>query len=521
MKRFGLNIGARVALAFGAVLLVLAALIGTVGLSLDRAAANSLQMQDDLTLREQIAQLRALADASAIDTVVLLITPSTDYQQRLLTRIREREAQMGGRIKALAAALQGAPEEAKLVAEVDRRYGVYRGGVQRMLELVQAGKTSEAAFAADEELLPTMSPFLDALAKVDALQGQTLRQATEENQRLVRATERWTLGGGVAAVLLAVAVGAWLVAGLTRRLRRAVAVAERIAECDLTARAEVSGQDEVAQMLAALNRMAERLAAIVGEVRGEVESLALSTSEIAAGNLDLSSRTEQQASSLQLTAASMAQLTVSVRHSASSARQAEQLAGAACTAAANGGAAVAQVVATMDEISTSSCRISEIIGVIDSIAFQTNILALNAAVEAARAGEQGRGFAVVASEVRGLAQRSAQAAREIKSLIAASTERVQTGNRQVDAAGAAMNEIVAQVGRAAQLVGEMSAAFAQQSGGIGQIDSAVTQMDRGTQQNAALVEQSAAAAASLKERAARLAHAVAVFRLAGDPPVAV
>jgi methyl-accepting chemotaxis protein len=266
-------------------------------------------------------------------------------------------------------------------------------------------------------------------------------------------------------------------------------------------------------LLAALSDMLGSLRGTVAQVRQSTDSITTASTEIATGNQDLSSRTEQTASNLQQTASSMEQLTGTVKQTADSARTANQLASSASASAAKGGEVVAQVVATMDEINASSKKIADIIGVIDGIAFQTNILALNAAVEAARAGEQGRGFAVVAGEVRSLAQRSAQAAKEIKSLIGASVERVETGSKLVQDAGSTMAEIVADVARVSDIIGEITAAASEQSDGIGQVNTAVTQLDQMTQQNAALVEESAAAAASLREQAQKLAAAVAVFRL--------
>jgi methyl-accepting chemotaxis protein len=308
---------------------------------------------------------------------------------------------------------------------------------------------------------------------------------------------------------------------LTRRMiaaraREAQAIAERVAGGDLSQSASDGRRDEFSGLLAALDRMRGGLANLIGDVRSGVDSVSTASGEIAQGNADLSGRTEQQASNLQQTAASLEQLTGTVKQNSEAARQANQLAASASEVAARGGAVVGEVVSTMGEISAQSRKIADIIGVIDGIAFQTNILALNAAVEAARAGEQGRGFAVVAAEVRNLAQRSAQAAREIKSLIGTSVEKVETGSRLVNDAGQTMADIVAQVKRVTDLIGEITAATAEQSSGIGQVNVAVGQLDQMTQQNAALVEQSAAAAASLREQAGRLAQAVAVFTLAQD-----
>ncbi len=300
---------------------------------------------------------------------------------------------------------------------------------------------------------------------------------------------------------------------IVRPVDDATTVARAIAAGDLTSKIDVRSEDEIGQLAQSLNDMQESLRRLVGDVRAGVDSVGASSAQIAVGNLDLRSRTEQQAASLEETAASMEQLTATVKQSADNAKQANPLAGSASAAAAKGGEVVRQVISTMEEIAAASKKISEIINVIDGIAFQTNILALNAAVEAARAGEQGRGFAVVAGEVRSLAQRSAQAAREIKSMISDSVEKVDAGNKLVNSAGASMSEIVGQVQRVADLIGEISAAAQEQSLGIGQVNEAVTRMDRVTQDNAALVEESAAAAANLRDQAGKLDQAVSVFRL--------
>ncbi|RXZ38972.1 HAMP domain-containing protein [Oxalobacteraceae bacterium CAVE-383] len=316
-----------------------------------------------------------------------------------------------------------------------------------------------------------------------------------------------------AAIVLACALAYLVTRSITRPLRTAVGIARTVAAGDLTSRIEVVSTCETGQLLRELKDMNGSLVTLVGEVRQSSDTIATASSQIASGNLDLSSRTEQQASSLQQTAAAMEQLTSTVRQSADNARQANQLALSASNVAGKGGAVVSQVVDTMQEINSSALKIADIIAVIDGIAFQTNILALNAAVEAARAGEQGRGFAVVASEVRNLAQRSAAAAKEIKVLIDDSVNKVDSGSQLVSQAGATMNEIVASVQRVTDIMGEIASASAEQETGIGQINQAISEMDSVTQQNAALVEQAAAAAGALRQQADGLTQVVSVFRL--------
>jgi methyl-accepting chemotaxis protein len=318
--------------------------------------------------------------------------------------------------------------------------------------------------------------------------------------------------------VVAIALGAIAAVTIARSIVRpigvAVKAAERVAAGDLGHRIEGSGRDETAQLLRAMKTMQEKLSHVVAAVREGADNVATASTQIAQGNHDLSGRTEQQASALEETAASMEQLGATVRHNADNAQQADQLAKSASDVAVAGGQVVDEVVETMRGISESSRRIADIIGVIDGIAFQTNILALNAAVEAARAGEQGRGFAVVASEVRSLAGRSAEAAREIKALITASVERIERGSVLADRAGTTMTEVVSGIRRVTDVVGEISAASAEQSRGVAQVGEAVTQMDKGTQQNAAMVEEMAAAASSMKTLAADLVSSVRVFQMA-------
>ena len=357
---------------------------------------------------------------------------------------------------------------------------------------------------------------MDAVYGFNAVALKNLSVLLETRAQDLRRV-RWLMLAGLAGLLLlSTLLALSFVRGILRQLGGEPAyardVVQRIAEGDMSQPVRVAAGDATS-LLAAMAQMQARLVDVVSHVRQNSDSLATASSQIAQGNLDLSGRTEEQASGLQATAAAMDELSATVSQNADNALQAKQLALGAAEVAARGGRVVGQVVETMKGINTSSRKIAEIIGVIDGIAFQTNILALNAAVEAARAGEQGRGFAVVATEVRSLAGRSADAAREIKGLINASVERVEQGTSLVDQAGATMTEVVAAVQRMNDIMGEISAASAEQSAGVAQVGKSVTQMDRVTQQNAALVEQSAAAAASLKDQAQQLVQAVAVFKL--------
>jgi methyl-accepting chemotaxis protein len=360
---------------------------------------------------------------------------------------------------------------------------------------------------------PPTKKIDDIVAFISA-QSTTL-MATMQKQRID--TERTTSIGLVTILLVTIAVGGaimvWLVRSITRPLNEAVEIARVVASGDLSTDIRVRGTDEIGMLLQSLKDMHDSLAEIVGKVRAGTVAIAQASSEIAQGNQELSARTEEQASSLEETAASMEELTTTVKGTSDNANQASRLAGDASDVAVRGGDAVAQVISTMGSINDSSKKIVDIIGVIDGIAFQTNILALNAAVEAARAGEQGRGFAVVASEVRNLAQRSAAAAREIKELIGDSVDKVEVGSKLVGQAGTTMNEVVGSVQRVTAIIAEIAVASGEQNSGIAQINEAISQMDAVTQQNAALVEQAAAAAEAMQQQAHSLAQAVSVFKI--------
>jgi methyl-accepting chemotaxis protein len=381
------------------------------------------------------------------------------------------------------------------------------------LELVRTGQKDAAFAMLVDKTIPARNQLLQRLAREKDRQGEAL----EADIRTIEANAQGTLYAllAVAGVLAAGLTGfaLYMSRALKHRVGQVQTVAERVRDGDLATAVQDDGRDEMSPLLAAMAEMQAALTRVVGHVRTGSDSVATASAQIAQGNQDLSQRTEQQASALQQTAASMEELGTTVRQNADNARQANQLAMSASEVAARGGSVVGQVVDTMRGINDSSRKIADIISVIDGIAFQTNILALNAAVEAARAGEQGRGFAVVAGEVRNLAQRSAEAAREIKALITASVERVEQGSALVDQAGTTMAEIVNSIRRVTDIMGEISSASVQQSAGVAQVGQAVSSMDQATQQNAALVEQSAAAAESLKQQAQQLVQAVAVFKL--------
>ncbi|MBV8603150.1 MAG: MCP four helix bundle domain-containing protein [Pelomonas sp.] len=516
-----IKIGPRLGIGFGLVLVMLAivAYAGIHGIGIVAESLRTVYEDRSLPLGQLAAVEAALSEAHV---VVLRAGAAPD------------PAQADARKAAIDKSLQTAAEQFKAYAETyltEEEKGLVADYVRDRDEFL--GKSVPAAEAAlssstgdegkanyTQSFGPKIGAMQATLKKLIQLQIDVAAQEYKHSIE-VKSTVNWI------AVLMAVgaivvgAVLAWMITrSIVAPLNEAVGLAEGVAGGDLTRRVNVDGRDEVAQLMRALGEMNDGLVRIVGQVRSSAESIATGSAEIATGNADLSQRTEEQASSLEETAASMEQMTATVKHNADTAQTATQLATSASGVAAKGGEVVGRVISTMEEITTSSRRINDIIGTIDGIAFQTNILALNAAVEAARAGEQGRGFAVVAGEVRTLAQRSAQAAKEIKTLISQSVERVNAGAALVDEAGTTMGEIVAQVQRVSDLIGEIGAATLEQTQGIGQVSEAVSQLDKVTQQNAALVEESAAAAESLKQQAARMNEVVGVFKLDARAPAA-
>jgi methyl-accepting chemotaxis protein len=406
------------------------------------------------------------------------------------------------------------PQERALIDSAKKFEAQSAKFMQEALAMARALQPEVAAETLVGKLAPVQKAWLGELQALSTLEAQARAALLDAAQSARNRAMFMMLAGGTAATLFGIVAAVLLARAIVRRLRVAIGAADRIARGDLTMPIDASGHDEVAALLRAVAAMQQQLLETVAGIQQSADSIRTASSEIANGSMDLSQRTEQQAASLQEAAASMAQMTQNVQTNADHAQRANVAAVEASEIATRGGAAVAQVVATMADIQTSSRRIADIIGVIDGIAFQTNILALNAAVEAARAGEQGRGFAVVAAEVRTLAQRSAGAAREIKSLIAASVERADAGNAQVGDAGATIAKVVEQVRNVTSLIAQISSASHEQTAAIAQISTAVTQLDSMTQQNAALVEQSSGAAESLKDQTGRLTDAVEVFQIA-------
>ena len=507
------TIGTRLRLGFGLVLLI-TALITALGLW---------RLHDLAQFTEQLATTEKTRLQSAMQWRQAIALNWVRARAALFehdpARIALWEAEMdatsqetAGARKALQA-LETSADGKQLVQAIDSARDAFRSKRAELLKRKAAGEDISARI--DTEIKPLAEAFIQKLVQLQQRQQTLYEQA--HAQAMARAAQSRTLllAAALAALLLGMGAAAVIGRSITSALRQAMQRTERIAQGDLSQPLQAQGHDEVAQLLRTLHSMQTSLAGVVADVRLNADSVATASTEIALGNQDLSQRTEQQASALEQTAASMEELGATVRQNADNAAQANQLAASASAVAAQGGQVVGEVVQTMSGIHEASRKIADIIQVIASIAFQTNILALNAAVEAARAGEQGRGFAVVASEVRHLAQRSGDAAREIRQLITDSVQRVEQGTQLADRAGTTMGEVVGAIGRVTDIMGEISAASREQADGVAQVSEAVSHMDKSTQQNAALVEQSAAAAAHLQAQSAQLVQAMAVFQL--DP----
>ncbi|MGK6311141.1 methyl-accepting chemotaxis protein [Variovorax sp. DT-64] len=515
------KIGTRLGFGFAAMLLLLAVIsaIGTLRLQSVGNAADD--MVRGALVKERLASEWAKLLGPAIVQTFAMVKATEPATEAYFAKARLETSQRINPVQKQLEALLSMPQEKKLYAQVADARKVVLDTLAEIVKLKTAGDAAGANQLADTRFAAALKVYEEAVDRIAA-------HEREQIDAVAAGIAKDNQSGRVLMVVLsaaALALGvlcAWLTArSITRPLGEAVKVAETVASGDLSARIKVESRDETGQLMNALRNMNASLARVVGEVRNGTDTIATASGQIASGNHDLSSRTEEQASSLQQTAASMEELTSTVKQNADNARQANQLALSASEVAVKGGDVVGQVVSTMASIHASSKKIVDIIGVIDGIAFQTNILALNAAVEAARAGEQGRGFAVVASEVRNLAQRSAAAAKEIKGLIDDSVGKVDAGTALVGEAGKTMEEIVGSIRRVTDIVGEISAASHEQTQGIEQINQAITQMDQVTQQNAALVEEAAAAAQSMQEQAGSLVQAVSVFRLkAAEPSLA-
>ncbi len=508
-----LPIGARLGGAFAAVLLLLAAMLLLAILGMTGMNDRSEEIVN-IEYRKVKLETAALDHARGSIARVFQSVGDDDPARREQGRARLATNFKGfdDALKALAPMIVR-PEGRELLAKALASQARYQAAVDKVLSDFAAGRKDAAEHQAFGETYSALHAFAGDLRAMLDFNQKIVETAGAESAAAYQSTRRWLLAAGLLAVVLGLGCAWWITRSITQPLREAVALADRVAAGDLTTTAVTERGDELGQLMRALERMNASLVHIVGEVRTASDSISTGSSQIAGGNADLSQRTEAQASNLQQTAASMEEITSIVRQNADTAVQATALATQAARAAAAGGQAMTRVVSNMQRISASSQRIGDIISVIDSIAFQTNILALNAAVEAARAGEQGRGFAVVATEVRSLAQRSAQAAREIAGLIGDSRAQVEEGTQMVGDAGNTITDIVSQVQRVSTLIGELSHATGEQRSGIEQVGQAVTQLDEVTQQNAALVEESAAAAESLRQQAQRLASTVAAFRL--------
>jgi methyl-accepting chemotaxis protein len=508
-----LRIGTRLALGFGFVCAALAFLVGQGLVSLGKVNDGADEIVSRRMPRIELAT-RQLSEANDIAIALrnMLLSDDKDDRARQIEEVESSRKEIDTLFGKLEAGLENPQARAALARERELN-DKYTQGQLALIKLIQSGDDAGAKAYLAREMRPLLAALKQSIAEQVRIQAESSAQTAAAAKETTTFT--CTLMIVFGAVILAIAAGLawWITQTITRGLKRALDVANAVAEGDLTSRIDVDDRSEIGRLLAALKAMNANLVRTVSVVRSGTETIATASREVAAGSQDLSARTEQQAGSLEETASSMEELTSTVKQNADNARQANTMAASASSVAARGGEVIGNVVETMAQIHAASGKITDIISVIDGIAFQTNILALNAAVEAARAGEQGRGFAVVAGEVRSLAQRSAAAAKEIKVLIDDSSVKVEAGTRLVQEAGSTMQDIVASVRRVTDILDEITTASQEQSAGIEQINEAITQMDDVTQQNAALVEQAAASAQSMQEQAGKLTAAVAVFRI--------
>ena len=507
-----MKIGAQVAVG-GGVLLALLLLVVAVALAhmaqiqahLDEIA------RDGVTKLELVGDMRDAVNTRAIAVRDLVLLTDETAMEREMTQIREQRQVYDAASEKLAALMDDATEKT-FFAELETARRDTEPLLAKAVDFA-LGNPIAATEVLVRDARPAQTRWLRALDALVELETRAASRAVREAESDYAAAQIFMLIIALAALAVGGGIG-WIVLGsLTARIREAVTVAQTVAAGDLTSRIDVDSRDEVGDLKAALSSMNASLTGIVDQVRTRTETISMASREIAAGNADLSTRTESQAASLEETASSMEELTSAVRHNADNAQRANDVARAAANVAVRGGRIVGEVAATMAAIKAGSQRIAEITGLIDSIAFQTNILALNAAVEAARAGESGRGFAVVATEVRSLAERCAAAAKEIRTLIEDAADRVESGDALAQQASHTLGEVVTSVGEVTGIIDAIAAASAEQRAGIEQINEAVAQMDEVTQQNAALVEQAAAAASSLQEQTGQLVEAVSVFRV--------
>ena len=510
------RIGTRLALGFGVLIAMMLTMVVVGLLQLSSLLETNRQIIEREWVKAEAANtLSSIAQANARRTIEI------HFAETEAQRAQKRAEILAGR-EAFVQAFKTLQELVRrddgkqLLGEAEAARGRYVASQGKFNELVDAGRKEEAFAELQQHTLVELTAVQDRVDRLARLEQRLVTEAGARAKAEAQFARMLLLGLGIGGLVIGLLLAAWITRSITAPLRQAVRVAQAVSEGDLRSEIEVHSRDEAGQLLSALQHMNTSLTGIVNEVRHSSDTIATATSQIAAGNLDLSSRTEEQAAALEETTASMHELAGTVKQNYDSGKHANELAESASKVAVRGGEVVGQVVHTMESINASSRKIADIIGVIDSIAFQTNILALNAAVEAARAGEQGRGFAVVAGEVRQLAGRSAEAAKEIKGLIEASVRNVSEGCMLVEKAGSTMDEIVVSVRRVSDIMGEISSASADQSHGIDQINEAMGQMDQVTQSNAALVEESAAAAQSLERQAQTLVHTVSVFRLPGN-----